>query len=281
MTVSEIMRESLKEMRPLPTGVVPQMERITGIRAVIFDLYGTLFISQTGDIAAGEAGIALNAAPALSVLLREYHISNTIEELACFFKAAVHEAHAQMRSAEPFPEIDAGEIWSHVLSIPADAGLLFAAAWEASVNKVWAMPGASATLQVLSDAHIPLGIVSNAQAYTLPLFPLLLGGTPEELGFNPGMCRFSWLERAGKPSSRLFELICADLVKNAIAPAEALFVGNDMLKDIYAARQAGLKTCLFAGDARSLKLRRDDTRCAFEPDAVIDSLEQLIPVIGG
>ena len=87
MTVSKIMRESLKEMRPLPTGVVPQMERITGIRAVIFDLYGTLFISQTGDIAAGEAGIALNAAPTLSVLLREYHISNTIEELACFFTA--------------------------------------------------------------------------------------------------------------------------------------------------------------------------------------------------
>lgn len=65
-----------------------------------------------------------------------------------------------------------------------------------------------------------------------------------------------------------------------IAPERTLFVGNDMLKDLYPARGAGLRTCLFAGDARSLKMRLDDPRCAFEPDAVIDRLDLLPRVLG-
>jgi putative hydrolase of the HAD superfamily len=56
-----------------------------------------------------------------------------------------------------------------------------------------------------------------------------------------------------------------------------LFVGNDMLNDIFPAKSLGFQTALFAGDARSLRLRTDDSRCRnLSADIVLTDLEQLI-----
>ena len=65
-----------------------------------------------------------------------------------------------------------------------------------------------------------------------------------------------------------------------ISPEETLYVGNDKLNDIWPAAQLGLKTALFAGDQRSLRLREDDTRCSdLEPDLIITKLSQLPDLI--
>ena len=50
-----------------------------------------------------------------------------------------------------------------------------------------------------------------------------------------------------------------------------------MLNDIYPARQLGFQTALFAGDARSLRLRPEDPRCSDLPvDIILTDLGQLI-----
>ena len=57
----------------------------------------------------------------------------------------------------------------------------------------------------------------------------------------------------------------------------ALYLGNDMLNDIYPAQKVGFKTALFAGDARSLRLREDDPGCKnLSPDIIITDLIQLL-----
>ena len=62
----------------------------------------------------------------------------------------------------------------------------------------------------------------------------------------------------------------------SVLPGEVLYIGNDMLKDVYPAHEVGMKTALFAGDKRSLKWRREDERCKnLEPDLVITQLSQL------
>ena len=67
---------------------------------------------------------------------------------------------------------------------------------------------------------------------------------------------------------------------HGIALEETVYVGNDMLNDIYCAKQAGCKTVLFAGDQQSLRLRENDERClAIEPDAVVSSLSQLLEIL--
>jgi putative hydrolase of the HAD superfamily len=65
-----------------------------------------------------------------------------------------------------------------------------------------------------------------------------------------------------------------------ILPEDTLYVGNDMLNDIWPAAQCGLKTSLFAGDQRSLRLRETDPRCSdLEPDVIITKLSQLPHII--
>ena len=55
-----------------------------------------------------------------------------------------------------------------------------------------------------------------------------------------------------------------------------LYLGNDMLNDIWAAAQVGFRTALFAGDARSLRLREDREEIGdISPNAVITELKQL------
>ena len=61
-----------------------------------------------------------------------------------------------------------------------------------------------------------------------------------------------------------------------IEPGQCLYVGNDMLNDVWTASQSGMRTCLFAGDLRSLRRREDDPRCmGLKADAVVTALDQL------
>jgi len=58
-------------------------------------------------------------------------------------------------------------------------------------------------------------------------------------------------------------------------------VGNDRLNDIAAAARLGMRTALFAGDARSLRWRRGDPRCAgVVPDLIVTHWRQLPEVQG-
>ena len=67
------------------------------------------------------------------------------------------------------------------------------------------------------------------------------------------------------------------LRRRNILPQEAVYVGNDMLNDVWAAKQIGMKTAWFVGDRRSARERSDDSRCAkLSPDLVITSLPQLL-----
>ncbi len=53
-----------------------------------------------------------------------------------------------------------------------------------------------------------------------------------------------------------------------------------MLNDIYPAKKAGFNTALFAGDTRSLRLRKDVAECkTLSPDIVITDLIQLLDYI--
>ena len=122
-----------------------------------------------------------------------------------------------------------------------------------------------------------LGLVSNAQFYTPLMFHALLGESLTTLGFDPSACAFSYQMHEAKPSTGIFQRALEALaVQQGIRPAQTLYVGNDMLKDIWPAHRLGCRTVLFAGDRRSLRLREHDERCAsVKPDYVINDLRLL------
>ena len=125
---------------------------------------------------------------------------------------------------------------------------------------------------------LPMGIVSNAQVFTIPLVENLLGNRDlKSGGFDLDLCIFSNRFRQAKPGPRLFDVLRDALQRRGISPPEAIYVGNDMLNDVWAASQAGLKTAWVAGDKRSCRRRLDDPRCqSLRPDLVLTSLLPLL-----
>jgi putative hydrolase of the HAD superfamily len=279
-------RESLPDARSA-------VEAARGIRVYLFDVYGTLFTSASGDIGtlaslAGESPEACSRGAAedarIQELLAPFGKGCTLPELVRRFTAAVTAEHEKLRPRSAardawHPEIDVRKIWAGILGTSEDAAAELALRFELAVNPVYPMPGLEAALVKLKKAGFPLGIVSNAQFFTPLLFTAFLGGPPEELGFLPDLCVYSFLEGEAKPSPRLFHRVVAGLAAIGIRPEEAVYIGNDMLNDIWAAQEAGLRTALFAGDGRSLRLRGNDPRCAaVKPDFVLKSLT-VFPIL--
>jgi putative hydrolase of the HAD superfamily len=97
---------------------------------------------------------------------------------------------------------------------------------------------------------------------------------------DPELTFYSYRFEVAKPSLALFRLAVEKLRLKGVSPSAALYIGNDMLNDIYPAKTIGFQTALFAGDKRSLRLRTDDPRCKnLNADIIITDLIQLIPYI--
>ena len=126
-------------------------------------------------------------------------------------------------------------------------------------------PNVREVLDVLRDRY-PLALVTDAQsAYArselrkvglLGYFdPIVVSG---DHGYR-------------KPDRRLFQLALDGM---GVAAGHALYVGNDMHRDIYGAREAGLTTVMFNSDQGD-KAYRDCT-----PDYTITDFRELLPILG-
>jgi FMN phosphatase YigB (HAD superfamily) len=297
-----------KPLAPLPTGEEPVLPKLPGIRAVVFDVYGTLLASASGDISLttessrGAAGIdALQAvfgepsasapgvtpgtrftpgadadgSPAASRLFND--------EIVKHLHAAIHAAHAESQSEHP--EVDIVEIWKRVLAKLSIAGTeaqvrRLAVEFECRANPIGPMPGLAETLSGLHHAGIELGVISNAQFFSPIAIAAMSGRSLEAWGFDPDLCIWSYQHGEAKPGVALYERSAQAFAARGLAPHEVLFVGNDLRNDIWPAQAIGMKTALFAGDARSLRWRRDDQRLVeVRPDAVVTDLRQLLEIV--
>lgn len=300
-SISKPLREDLIQrlrrlshpLKPEPTHVAPRLRPLPSIRAVLFDVYGTMLVSGCGE--SGAAGTLRNSAAFRASLCEAGFICDRRAGSAgsLLLRRRIEQSHAaaEIRGMR-FLEIDIREVWDLVIRkllarrlirghVTKRAILTAALEYEARVNPAWPMPGLKEVLRALRQHGLILGIVSNAQFYT----PLLLSAF-EETGWNQAFfatsdCAWSWKQRIAKPNTALFRPVLAHLAKqHGIEPEHILYVGNDMLNDVWAAGHVGCRTALFAGDARSLRWRRNDTRLAgTQPDVILTHLKQLLRVV--
>lgn len=229
-------------------------------RAVVFDIYGTLL-----DAAAG----GVKPDPAADPVLREWlagqgHIPP--DSPSGVLHQAVLRHHAA--SPVPHPEVDLRVMWREVLGLSADYDTT---ALVIGIENLWHpaqwMPGACKAIRRLLAAGMPLGLLSNAQCNTLDSLGPLAGC------FEPDLTVLSYRHGISKPSLEIFALLCDRLQARGIAPAEALFIGNDPLHDIVPAAMAGLRTALFVGHPGSLRPGSCD------PDFVIREWSDLGAIV--
>lgn len=131
-------------------------------------------------------------------------------------------------------------------------------------KKLCVYPGVQNTLDILRLSY-RLGVVTDAQsAYAVPELaavglahyfdPIIVSG---DHGFR-------------KPDRRLFEM-CLDRLQ--LKPENAIYVGNDMYRDVYGAKQAGLNVVYFSSNQGN-KEPHDS-----EPDYVINEFSELLLAI--
>ena len=282
--------QGAQPLEPFPTGETFRGKPASPPRAVLFDIYGTLIISQSGDVGSARAGgkqeLFRQALAAVGIAPLRDDQAGLIHDT---YFSEILESHQRSRAEGiPAPEVDIITIWHRVLEktlieqgFPCEITLellaRLAIAYEIRSNAAAPMPGAGRLLEHLEAKNIPRGIISNAQFYTLLLIEALFGKSPEDLGFSADLLFWSYREGCGKPSALLFRKARKALAEREITdPSSVGYLGNDMVKDIIPSRKEGFSAALFAGDVRSLRWGEKDPLYSYlKPDIIITELDQL------
>jgi putative hydrolase of the HAD superfamily len=254
-------------LRPVEQGMLAQS---MDIRAVAFDVNGTLVRILTED---GMDQIFRAAAHFLTyqgIDLRWHQV----REL--YFQIMKEQQRA---SPQEHPEFDAVGIWRSIIkehrtdftrALPAGKLRqmpLFLAEMSRGISRrrLGLYPHVREVLDVLRERY-PLAIVTDAQSayahgelHKVGLFgyfdPIIVSG---DYGYR-------------KPDQRLFQYALDGM---AVAAENALYVGNDMHRDIFGAREAGLQTVMFDSD-QGTKVYLD---CV--PDYTITDFRELLKILG-
>jgi len=277
MSDNDRLKDYLLPLEPIPTGLTPSGTLTRPVSCILFDIYGTLFISESGDIHRAED--RLSKTDQVSRLLAAHGIDQPADAVQQALLTAIRSRHRSLKAAGvDYPEVEIDRIWMKVLGDTDVRRIrVFAREYEFLVNPVYPMPHLSALLSGIAGRGIPMGIISNAQFFTPGLFDLFLGAPPEGLGFRSDLIFLSHRFGYAKPSQFLYRRAAEQIHRIGVSTTDTLYVGNDMLNDIYPAKSVGFATALFAGDARSLRLRKTEPRCEhLAADLVITDLIQLL-----
>jgi putative hydrolase of the HAD superfamily len=288
MPLAKTILSMLSPIEAEPAPVRPKLRKIPGIRAVIFDVYGTLFTSRSGGNSlvnmAGESDKLIVEA----LEEADFDVLDTDINFSELYVGHVR-AHYDIRKAEgiTYPEINICDVWQDFLNELFANGVIDGDMTERSirrvivrheckVNPVWPSKGSLDLIRNLQDINVFSGVLSTAQFYTPIVMETLYQNSLETLGFRRPICIWSYEHRHRKPSASIFKLCEEGLKVIGLGVSEALYVGNDMLNDILPAQRIGLKTALFTGDKLSLRLHENVEECRrAKPTIIFSAFEQL------
>jgi putative hydrolase of the HAD superfamily len=293
--------EKLGKLDPIPSETDPVLKKGEDIKAFIFDIYGTLLISSSGDINQTEVS-AKNLRSALKEAKIQVpdairpgensRMERILEDYVSHIKNYLNE---NSNEKILYPEVNILGIWEDVIAKAVKKKWLkttkesdiryLTFVFELLSNHVYPMPGMKEVVTVLDKMGKIMGIVSNSQFYTPMIMNYFLGNdeldSEEIKPFDPDLTVYSFKLQRAKPDISLFNQVIPVLKeKHGLEPADALFIGNDMYNDIYPAAEAGFQTALFAGDRRSLRWREEKEEVkGIRADFIITELVQLLEIL--
>jgi putative hydrolase of the HAD superfamily len=239
------------------------------IRAVAFDVNGTLVRILTED---GIDQIFRSAAHFLTYQGIALH-RHQVQDL--YFQIMKEQLRA---SPEEYPEFDAIGIWrtiieGHLTDFTRTLSVrkleqmpLFLAEISRGISRrrLGLYPHVHEVLDVLRERY-PLALVTDSQSAHAR-------GELHKVGlldyFDPIIVSGDHGYR--KPDRRLFEFALHGM---GVAARNALYVGNDMYRDIYGAQEVGMKTVMFDSD-QGAKVHLD---CV--PDYTIADFRDLLKIL--
>ncbi|UMB70163.1 HAD family hydrolase [Mycobacterium paraterrae] len=243
---------------------------LTGIAAVAFDVNGTLVHIETDEHRDDIFRAIGHFLTYQGIDMRRHQVRDE------YFRRLKRQ---QRESPHRYPEFDAVAIFQSIIddygsdytrALPperlAQLPLTLAEIYRGvSRKKLKLYPHVRKVLGQLRQ-HFALAIVTDAQtAYAL--------GELHKVGltqyFDPIIVSGDHGFR--KPDVRLFEYALAGL---GVPAAQTVYIGNDMFRDIYGAREAGMRTIMFDSDQGT----KDYDGC--KPDFRITDHRELLQILG-
>ena len=295
MSLKRMLIERIKELAeplsPISIDHATSLKKLSGIKCVAFDFYGTMFISGVGDIGIDEdpegesEEIFRNSLEAAGFTVND--VSAGTYGLQVLEKTlARHKDEAKERGIA-YPEPEIREVWKDTLKEMAEQSMIsgsvdessiakFAVEFEFRINAVWPVPNLAGILTNLKKQGLELAIISNSQFYTPLAFEAIIGQSPENFGFNKDLLVWSYKCGRKKPDTDFYADFVNRIHEQGMDPTEVLYVGNDINKDIKPAKYLGMHTALFVGDSRSIRHEESELKhLSLSPDLVIDRLSQI------
>jgi FMN phosphatase YigB (HAD superfamily) len=303
------------DTRDLPWPAPPEVDRpkvkphlvpLPTVRAVTWNIYGTLLAIAGGDLVFEHPNDFIMTV-ALDKTVQEFKMwasmSRKPGQPAEYMKVIYDQVLDEQKLAtggEKYPEVTADRLWEAIIKKLFQKDYKFDASFYGSLNEYGrkvayffhaslqgtaCYPGAAAALRHVSSAGLAQGLLADAQCFTtVQLQRGLAAQGPVNLDdVMPSDLRaLSYEVRGRKPSERLLRHSLKQFANRGITPDQVLHVGSRVVQDLIPARRLGMKTALFAGDRASLQASAAQLKDPpGRPDVLLSELDQIAFVISG
>ena len=284
----------------------PHLVVLPHVKAVTWNIYGTLLAIPTGDLLFQHAQQFIMDV-ALDKTVQEFKMWGSMtrkpgqpaEYLRQLYTKALDEQRLAPSPGEKHPEILAERVWENIVKkllqkeYKFDAGFYgslneytrkIAYFFHASLQGTCCYPGAAAALTEIRQRGLMQGVLADGQCFTLTQLQRGLAqqdsaATADHL-IDPNLRVLSCDVKGRKPSERIFKEMLTKLSQRGIEPLQVLHIGSRIVEDLAPARKAGMRTGLFAGDKDSLRATLDQLKdSATRPDVLLTELQQIGEVV--
>lgn len=293
--------------QPIPPKATPYLKPLRGIRAVTWDVYGTLLSISEGRLLSLPAD-PLRMEVALDKTIHEFNMWHSMsrkpgapwEYMFQQYKRLVEAARlaASAHSGEE-PEVDSAHIWKVLIERLGKKEFSWDEAFfgdidEFSEKVAWffhaalqgaaAAPNALRALKHVRRAGLKQGLVADGQCFTLVQLARALReqGSVRSFArlFSTGCVCLSFQFGVRQPAATLFEACLARLAKRGISPGQVLHIAPRLKENLRPAKNLGMRTALFAGDAASLEATSAEIKDSeLRPDRILTDLRQVRQIV--
>lgn len=291
-----------------PAKATPYLKPLTAIKAVSWNVYGTLLRIADGELLFQHPQ-AIRMEVALDKTIQEFNMWNSMtrkmgQPWEYMLQKYVHALEEQQMASSgrkgDMVEVNSAKLWLKLIgmldkkdyqydtSIYGDLdGLSEKVAYffHSALQGVEAAPNAHAALSAVAGGGFRQALFADAQPFTVTQLIKALReqgpvAAPDSL-FQPALHTFSYLEGVKKPARTMFLRAMDRFNKLGLEPENVLYISSHVRGDLAIAKSIGIRTALYAAEKIALRADSEDMKDpALKPDRLMTDLAQVRDLIG-
>lgn len=292
---------------PKAVNATPAVSLLPGIRAVMWDVYGTLLRVSDGHFTFfpdDEARLQI----ALDKTIHEFNMWNHMyrkpgppwQSMIGIYRSTIERQSMQASAKGNVTEVNLVDVWRVLIGKLFEKEYTYdesqygdldefsekvAYFFHCCLQATEAREGAARAMSDISAVGLVQGLLADGQSFTLvqTLRALTMQGPlpPIYELFRPQALVLSGDVGVRKPSKLLFAEAVQNLRSIGIQAQETLHISCRLSTDLVPARAAGMKTALLAAEKSGLEVSGEVLRDpATRPDRLLTDLSQLRSVVG-